>query len=150
MKEMFKRLRTFLNERGVAPGSLGVLLGIMALLLVVCLFVGGSFAREQVFPVYISEVVASNTGYPNAQGRCSDFIEICNSADYPVDLSGFQLGDIEGKTRYGFASGTVIGPGRNFVNPAGHADVAVPETHFQLFADLNRELLRQIHHSQQS
>ena len=111
MKEMFKRLRTFLNERGVAPGSLGVLLGIMALLLVVCLAVGGSFAREQVFPVYISEVVASNTGYPNAQGRCSDFIEICNSADYPVDLSGFQLGDIEGKTRYGFASGTVIGPG---------------------------------------
>ena len=111
MNRLVKRLRTFLNERGVAPGSLGVLLGIIALLLVVCLLFGGSFAKEQVFPVYISEIVAANTGYPNALGRCSDFIEICNSADYPVDLSGFQLGDIEGKSRYGFASGTVIGPG---------------------------------------
>ena len=111
MNGMFQRLRAFLKERGVAPGSLGILLGVMVLLLAVCVLVGGGFAREQVFPVYISEIVASNTGYPNEQGRCCDFIEIYNSADYAVDLTGYQLGDIEGKTRYAFPSGTVISPG---------------------------------------
>lgn len=111
MKELFRRLRAFLKGRDMKPGSLGVILGIMVLLLVVCLLFGGKASREQIFPVYISEVVAANTGAPNQQGRCCDFIEIYNSADYPVDLSGFQLGDMEGKSRYAFPIGTVIGPG---------------------------------------
>lgn len=108
MKELFKRLRTFLNEK--YAGALALVLCLMVLVLVLCLFFGGRASREQVFPVYISEVVSANTGYPNPQGRCCDFIEIHNSADYPVDLSGFQLGDVEGKSRYAFPGGTVIGP----------------------------------------
>lgn len=111
MHELRKRLQALLKEKGVTPGSLGVLLGIMVLLVLVCLVFGGRTSQGQIFPVYISEVVAANTGYPNDQGRCSDFIEIYNSADYPVDLSGFQLGDIEGKSRYAFPAGTVIAPG---------------------------------------
>lgn len=111
MKNLWERLRAFLKEKGVSPGGIGLLLVVIALLLVACLIFGGRTSQEQMFPVYISEVVAANTGYPNPQGRCSDLIEICNSADYPVDLSGFQLGDIEGKSRYAFPSGTVIAPG---------------------------------------
>ena len=111
MNGLHRRLRAFLKDRGVAPGGLGLLLGMMALLMLLCLIFGGRASREQVFPVYISEVVASNTGYPNSEGRCCDLIEICNSADYPVDISGFQLGDIDGKSRYAFPAGTVLAPG---------------------------------------
>ena len=109
MKELFKRLRAFLKEK--YAGALALVLCLMVLVLVLCLVFGGRASREQVFPVYISEVVSSNTGYPNPDGRCCDIIELHNSADYPVDLSGFQMGDVEGKTRYAFPSGTVIGPG---------------------------------------
>lgn len=63
---------------------------------------------NQVFPVYINEVLASNSSYPNGDGRCCDYIELYNSADYAVDLSGFQLGDIGGGGRYLFPEGTTI------------------------------------------
>ncbi len=60
------------------------------------------------YPVYISEIVASNTIYPNADGICCDYIELYNSADYPVDLTGFRLGDLAGSGRYDIPAGTVI------------------------------------------
>ena len=75
------------------------------------IFGGMSASRDQVFPVYISEVMASNASFPNEEGRCCDYLEIYNSADYPVDLSGFQIGDIAGKSRYAFPAGMVIQPG---------------------------------------
>lgn len=61
--------------------------------------------------MYITEILASNTSYPNSDGRCCDYIELYNSAEYPLDLSGFQLGDVSGKSRYMFPAGTVIQPG---------------------------------------
>lgn len=110
MKE--KSIGAYFRDRGVSPKSILLWLVAVAVLAGACLAFGGmSGNHEPVFPVYISEVMASNTSYPNPQGRCCDFIEIYNSADYPVDLSGFQLGDIEGKTRYAFLSGTVMEPG---------------------------------------
>ena len=65
----------------------------------------------EVHPVYINEILASNTCHPNADGRCCDYIELYNSADYDVDISGFLLGDLEGSGRYQFPSGTVLKAG---------------------------------------
>lgn len=79
-------------------------------LLAVCLslIVLSTGSDGRIYPVYISEVLASNTRLPNADGRCCDYIELYNSAEYPVDLSGFLLGDIAGSSRYTFPSGTVL------------------------------------------
>lgn len=65
---------------------------------------------DRTYPVYINEILASNTRYPNGDGRCCDYIELYNSADYPVSLNGFQLGDLEGSGRYAFPHGTTMEP----------------------------------------
>ena len=70
---------------------------------------------DQIFPVYFTEVLASNSSFPNSEGRCCDYLEIYNSADHAVDLSGFQMGDIAGKSRYAFSDDTVIGAGEYLV-----------------------------------
>ncbi len=63
--------------------------------------------------VYISEVLASNdsiTTYPDA--GFTDWIEIYNSSDVAVDLSGYGLSDRLGRARkWQFPSGTMISPG---------------------------------------
>ena len=84
-----------------------------AVLLAVCIFMIAISTGDggRIYPVYITEVLASNTGFPNEDGRCSDYIELYNSADYPVDLTGFQLGDVAGSSRYVFPYGTVIPAG---------------------------------------
>ncbi len=108
---VFKRISSFLKDRGVQPKELIIWFPIVLIILAAGIILGSIPNRDnQVFPVRISEVLASNTSYPNSSGRCSDYIEIYNQADYPVDLSGFQLGDISGKARYIFQSGTVIQP----------------------------------------
>lgn len=112
MRSSGKSIGEYFRERGVSPKGMLLWLVAVAVLAGVCLVFGGmSQNKEPVFPVYISEVLAANTSYPNPQGRCCDLIEIHNSADYAVDLSGFQLGDIEGKSRYAFPAGTVMEPG---------------------------------------
>ena len=78
---------------GISPKGLVAWLAAAALLLTACIALIRLTDADQGFPVSITEVLASNTAFPNADGRCTDFIEICNSADYPVDLTGFQLGD---------------------------------------------------------
>ncbi len=73
----------------------------------------GAFASDgsgHTHPVYINEVLASNTRYPNGDGVCCDYVELYNSAGYIVDLSGFCLTDGGNSTRYEFPSGTTIGP----------------------------------------
>lgn len=93
-------------------------LGIVsAVFLVLCaiLMLLSSSGNGRVFPVYMTEILASNTSYPNSDGRCCDYIELYNSADYAVDLSGFQLGDVAGNNRYQFPAGTTIGPGEYLV-----------------------------------
>ena len=84
--------------------AFGIFLLTCALIL---LFSGGS---GRAFPVYITEVLASNTMFPNSDGRCCDYIEIYNSSDRPVDISGYQLGDVTGSSRYHFPAGTILNP----------------------------------------
>lgn len=100
------------QKRLLVPWLLAALL-----LLVVCCWLIGMTQNEdgRIFPVYITEVLASNTSYPNEDGRCCDYIEIYNSADYPVDLTGFHLGDISGGSRYAFPYGTILEPGEYLV-----------------------------------
>ena len=66
------------------------------------------FAASDGFPVRINEILAGNTNYPNEEGRCCDYIELYNAADHPVDLTGYQLGDIAGSSRYRIPNGTMI------------------------------------------
>ncbi len=111
-----KDISSFLKERGVHPKEL--LIWLIATIFVTSAAVGfGSISQrdKQVFPVYISEILASNTSYPNADGRCTDFIELHNGSDDMVDLSHFQLGDIAGKSRYVFPAGTVLGPDERLI-----------------------------------
>jgi len=66
---------------------------------------------DKPYPLYITEILASNVSYPNSEGRCADYIEICSKADIPLDISGFRLGDIAGARLYVFPEGTVLQPG---------------------------------------
>lgn len=88
-----------------------ILLAAVAILVILCVVaLVVSPGNGRIFPVYINEVLASNTRYPNEDGRCCDYVELYNSADYAVDISGFELGDIGGNKRYVFPSGTVMEP----------------------------------------
>lgn len=60
------------------------------------------------FPVLINEVLASNTHFPAPDGVCYDFIELYNTSDTEVDLSGCRLSDTPEKVKYYFATGTSI------------------------------------------
>lgn len=106
MVDRIKNALSDVSKKGLiiwTAAFLAVLLGCFAAM-------GLSAGEGRIFPVYISEVLAANTAFPNEEGRCCDFIELHNSADYPVDLTGFQLGDIGGGTRYAFPADTVMEP----------------------------------------
>lgn len=112
MRKTLKKIREFLKHRGIGTRGLLCWLVAAAVTWILCTgLVRMSSPGNQVFPVYITEILASNTGYPNSGGRCCDYIELYNSADHPVDLSGFQLGDVSGKSRYAFPAGTVLQAG---------------------------------------
>lgn len=105
-------LRRWLAERQVSPKGLAVWLIAAAVLLSAAFGLQNTATKTgRTFPVYITEILASNTCSPNRDGLCCDFIELYNGADYPIDLTGFQLGDIAGSIRYAFPAGTVMEPG---------------------------------------
>ena len=60
------------------------------------------------FPVQIQEYMASNTLYPNANGVCTDWVELYNSSDAAISIGGFKLTDTSRKSRYTVPAGTVI------------------------------------------
>ena len=101
MKPSVSDIKEFFDDNEINKRALIISLLSIAVLAAVCvciaLFTGSG--TDQSYPVYISEVAASNSSYPNPDGRCCDYIELHNAADYPVDLTGFQLGDIAGKQR---------------------------------------------------
>ena len=117
MKPSVFDIKEFFDDNEINKRALIISLLSIAVLAAVCvciaLFTGSG--TDQSYPVYISEVAASNSSYPNPDGRCCDYIELHNAADYPVDLTGFQLGDIAGKQRYIFPYGTVMEPGAYYV-----------------------------------
>ena len=109
-------IRETLRSYRISTGGLALWLAGFAAALAAALWMGSlAVSADQVFPVYITEVVASNSVYPNAEGRCCDYIELYNAADYPVDISGFQLGDVAGKSRYALPQGTILEPGAYLV-----------------------------------
>ena len=59
-------------------------------------------------PVELSEIVASNRLYPAPDGGYYDFIELHNTGDEPVDLTGCRLSDTDGEAKYTLPSGTVV------------------------------------------
>lgn len=115
MNSWKKRFQTFLHNNHISSKAFAIWLTGGILLLAACILFISLSSGPVVFPVYISEVSASNVSYPNADGRCADYIELHNSADYAVDLSGFQLGDIAGGGRYAFPEGSVLEPGKYWV-----------------------------------
>ena len=65
------------------------------------------------FPVQIQEYMASNTLYPNANGVCTDWVELYNASDADIDIGGFKLTDESRKARYTVPAGTIL-PGRGY------------------------------------
>ena len=91
----------------------------MALLACIVLFIGAvAFAlmfngtaggnQGNTSPIVLSEVLASNRTYPAPNGKFLDYIEVHNTADYPVDISGYMLGDQPDTVGYTFPNGTVL------------------------------------------
>ncbi len=94
------------------PGWVGILLWSLAAIAlgVACYFLLGVATQEDgsSYPVRINEILGANSRYPNSDGLCCDYIELYNVADYPVDISGFRLGPLDGGSRYAFPQGTVL------------------------------------------
>lgn len=92
---------------------------ILALLVCIVLFTGalvlthfysGNVANttNNLNPVVISEVLASNRTYPAPNGKLLDFIEIYNTTNSPLDISGYMLSDREDSIGYTFPNGTIL------------------------------------------
>lgn len=130
---MINRLKAYIDAHEINKKGLILWAAAAVVFLTVCGILLGLSATEdgRGFPVYINEVLASNTSYPNGDGRCCDYIELHNSADYPVDLTGFQLGDIAGNGRYAFPSGTTIDAGGYLVV---YCDKTVEDEDYAKFA----------------
>ena len=59
----------------------------------------------------LSEIMAAASVYTAPDGEPWDWIEVENTADQPLDISGMGLSDKEGEVRYTFPGGTVLQPG---------------------------------------
>ena len=59
-------------------------------------------------PIVISEILASNRTYPAPNDQFLDFIEVHNTSDMPIDISGYMLGDQPDTVGYTFPKGTVL------------------------------------------
>lgn len=113
LKELFEDIAEQLKFNEETEGKKPLIrLGIAAgAFLAICIVFGilSSGGSNRSHPVYINEVLASNTRYPNTDGVCCDYVELYNSASYPVDISGFCLTDGGGSTRFVFPADTIIG-----------------------------------------
>lgn len=58
--------------------------------------------------VTITEVMARNETYPDAQGQFFDYIELHNPGNSPVDISGYKLSDKPDVLGFTFPQGTII------------------------------------------
>ncbi len=62
-------------------------------------------------PLRLSEIMAAADFYTAPDGRPCDWIEVENTSDQPLDVSGMHLSDKEGQARYTFPEGTVLPAG---------------------------------------
>ena len=63
----------------------------------------------------LSECMTANTLYPSPDGVYCDWIEVHNPSDSPVSLGGYKLSDREGKIKYTFPEGQMLGAGEYLV-----------------------------------
>lgn len=63
---------------------------------------GGSFA------IHMTEIMGSNSSYPAPDGRYYDWVELHNSADGAIDISGYHLTDNDRAVKYTVPDGTVL------------------------------------------
>ncbi len=63
------------------------------------------------FAVYFTEILSSNSAYPDHNGNLHDYVELCNGADGAVDISGFHLTDNKKEIKYTFPDKTYLEPG---------------------------------------
>ncbi len=62
-------------------------------------------------PLRLSEVMAGAEFYTAPNGQPCDWIEVENTSDQPLDISGMHLSDKEGQARYTFPEATVLPAG---------------------------------------
>ena len=76
----------------------------MALVACIVLFVGAlaftllfegvsSGGNQGSAPIELSEILPSNRTYPAPNGEFLDYIELHNTTDSPIDISGYMIGD---------------------------------------------------------
>jgi hypothetical protein len=72
-----------------------------------------TYARAEVSPVVINELMArNNTTIADPQGDYDDWIELFNTTEATIDLSGMYLSDnLENPLKWQFPESTSIGPG---------------------------------------
>ena len=66
-----------------------LILTLLAVITTACLWLTRDLEpkdESRSFAVYMTEVLASNSAYPDPEGRCRDFVELYNSADGAIDL----------------------------------------------------------------
>lgn len=61
--------------------------------------------------VIFSEVLSSNTLYPNAQGAYLDYIELRNLSQQDIDISSYKLSDNQDDIGYTFGPGSILPAG---------------------------------------
>ena len=59
-------------------------------------------------PIVLSEILAGNRTYIAPNGKHLDFVEIRNTTDSPVDISGYMISDRPDFIGYTFPNGTVL------------------------------------------
>ena len=59
-------------------------------------------------PIVLSEILAGNRTYISPNGQHLDFVEIHNTTDSPMDISGYMISDRPDFIGYTFPNGTVI------------------------------------------
>ncbi len=77
--------------------------------------------------LYISEVMSANsTAVPDEHGEYNDWVEVWNSTDHPIDMSGVGLSDRSDRVLFLFPDSTLQPGGRLvvFASDTNHADAA--------------------------
>lgn len=106
-----------MKQRAIQLHQTRVSLILMAGLLAVALLIGAIVGFVQgggQLPesVRITEIMLSNSTYPDPDGVCADWIELQNVSQKPVDLAGLILTDDPDQAKFVFGAGSVLEPGQ--------------------------------------
>ena len=59
-------------------------------------------------PIVLSEILAGNRTYIAPNGQHLDYVEVRNTSDSPVDISGYMISDRPDFIGYTFPKGTIL------------------------------------------